>query len=364
MRIGFVLGTPSPHQVDLLNAINECDDVEIVVGYLYACNTSRGWGAPLTRAPHDILKPTIADLMNGRLKKWVINQKTDIWVMGSVYTNIFTHHLVNCIRKIDIPYVFLAEPPRPRGKAWGFLQKKMLCNILSGVSGVLGTGTESARRYRRMVSPSIPVASLPYYVDLSSMKKLSKPQRLKSNGVRFITCSQLIHRKGIDVLIQACAELPQNGWQLYIYGDGPLRSELEKMARSISSKIVFCGHIGYEQRSRAFQEADVFVFPTRWDGWGMVLPEALAHGLPVITTDQAMSGYDFIENAVNGYIVTAGEVQGLVNAMRNILQDEKTVDHLAANAKPSIENYNPVKGASKLMEFCQLIIKNQIVRAH
>ena len=65
--------------------------------------------------------------------------------------------------------------------------------------------------------------------------------------------------------------------------------------------------------------SDVFVLPSRHDGWGVVVNQALAAGLPIITTDAVGAGLDFVENGVNGICVPANNVNALFNAMETIV---------------------------------------------
>jgi len=92
----------------------------------------------------------------------------------------------------------------------------------------------------------------------------------------------------VDLLIEACASLPPAGWRLDIYGDGPERAALEQLtaARRLADRIVFHGMVSNDVVRRALVAADCAVLPSRFDGWGMLVNEALAAGTPVICTDR------------------------------------------------------------------------------
>src|SRR6185295_16461640 len=130
--------------------------------------------------------------------------------------------------------------------------------------------------------------SVPYYVDLGEFLDLPAASARKSSlPVRFFTAGQLIARKGIDVLLAACERLPDTGWSLTIAGDGPLYGKLKARSRRHwpADKVRFLGEVPFKDRAAAFSAHDVFVFPSRWDGWGMAPVEAMAAGMPVISTD-------------------------------------------------------------------------------
>lgn len=90
---------------------------------------------------------------------------------------------------------------------------------------------------------------------------------------------QLIERKNIPFLFQVINFLPAD-YELIICGDGPLRSELEKMA---PKRVTFTGNVSEEDKLNYYREADIFVYPSRKEGFGLAILEALSCGLPVIT---------------------------------------------------------------------------------
>jgi len=352
IRIGLILSSPSPHQVDLLNAIGQRSDVEAFIGYVKSHNSSRHWGRPVPDLPWENLPTGILEICTGKLSEWVRSKQADVWLLSSVYTSPVTQLLARILRKQGKPFSFLGEPPQPRTGIRGFVQHQLMMSVLDRADAVIGTGDESARRYQNLVRSQQPVASLPYYVDIA--KHLSAPPIIppsESESFRFVASAQLIRRKGLDVLINACRRLPDDGWTLEIYGDGPLRSELEQLCRTVNKPICFRGQLPYEQKDDVFRGKHCFVFSTRWDGWGMVLPEALAMGLPVITTDQAMSAHDFVIDGKNGQIGPANDETFLATAMLKAMSSRHTLTAQSIAAKRALLDYTPENGANRLVDF-------------
>ena len=79
-----------------------------------------------------------------------------------------------------------------------------------------------------------------------------------------------------------------------------------------------------------FAQADVFVLPSRYDGWGVVVNQALAAGLPIITSDEVGAGFDLVEPGSNGFRVRAGEVDDLHRAQRDLGLDRDLLALVAA----------------------------------
>lgn len=359
LRIGFILSSPSPHQVDLLNAVAQRNDVDAFIGYVNRRNRSRHWGRPTPELPWENLPIRTWEIGTGRLHRWVQCSQADVWLLSSVYTSPVTQLLARILRKQGAPFTFLGEPPQPRTGLLGLVRHYMMMSVLQRADAVIGTGDESVRRYQNLTGPNQPVMSLPYYINLTD-HLLAPPivPPAENEPFRFVASAQLIHRKGLDVLINACRQLPDSGWTLDIYGDGPLREPLEALCRKVRKPIRFHGLMPYDRKHEVFRGKHCFVFSTRWDGWGMVLPEALAMGLPVITTDQAMSAHDFIRDGENGRIGPAEDEEFLASAMLNAMSTRHTLTAQSIAAKKALLNYTPENGANRLIGLLSDVVRN------
>jgi glycosyltransferase involved in cell wall biosynthesis len=130
---------------------------------------------------------------------------------------------------------------------------------------------------------------------------------------RYLFVGRLIERKGIDVLLEAFRNV--RGGELRIVGDGPLREAVESAAAN-DPRIRLLGHRDGAALANAYREAHLLMVPSLYEAWGLVVHEGLAHGLPVIVTDQVGAGDDLIESGTNGYVVPAGSAQALADAMQ------------------------------------------------
>ena len=132
---------------------------------------------------------------------------------------------------------------------------------------------------------------------------------------RFLFVGRLIESKGIGVLLQAFRSLGTG--ELWIAGDGPLREVIEKAAAR-DPRIGVLGHLSGDALADVYAQADVLVLPSLYEPWGLVVHEALAHGLAVIVTDQVGAGDDLVDSGINGYVVPAGSPSALIEAMRAV----------------------------------------------
>ena len=100
-----------------------------------------------------------------------------------------------------------------------------------------------------------------------------------------------------------------------------------------------------EQLSLYYKAADIFVFPTREDIWGLVLNEAMSYGLPSIASIKANASLALIEEDINGYLIDPENVELLAERMLVLLQDNKKRSVMGVNALKTARNFTIEKMA-------------------
>lgn len=152
---------------------------------------------------------------------------------------------------------------------------------------------------------------------------------------KIITTSSLIYRNGIDILIQACALIKLN-YELTIAGDGPEKDRLENLAikLGIINRVKFLGRVTPEQIPDLLKASDLFVRPSRHEGFGNSFIEAMAAGIPVIGTP--VGGIvDFLFDNKTGFLVPVDNPEVLA----------KKIEFVSKN-----DNRKIIKAAIKLVE--------------
>lgn len=167
------------------------------------------------------------------------------------------------------------------------------------------------------------------FTQQSSKFKKEKESIKRELGIRnkkvILYVGQLIERKGVRYLIEAYDELKKDYGDacLVIIGDGPLRNELEGICVKENIKDVhFTGNKSQIELPKYYSIADFFVLPTLEDIWGLVVNEAMACGLPVISTKAAGCAVDLIIPGENGFIVDEANADQLCSAMKKVILDE------------------------------------------
>ncbi len=154
-------------------------------------------------------------------------------------------------------------------------------------------------------------------------------------GKMILAIGQFVPRKGFDILLKAAKDLPKDT-AICIVG-GEATGEYLELKESLDlGQVHFQGFQPKDVLTKYYRAADLFILPTREDIWGLVINEAMAFGLPVITTDRCGAGLELVEDGVNGYLVPIENVEALAEKTRLCLQSD-----LRKMGEASLERIRP-----------------------
>jgi glycosyltransferase involved in cell wall biosynthesis len=206
------------------------------------------------------------------------------------------------------PSSWLAEAKHPRLRRW-------LMARLYPSAALVAVPTEAiATELKRLVARRpLATAVLPNPVFEESVSSRPGPP---GGRLRIVAAGRLVEAKGFDLLIDAAAELAARGlhFELAIYGEGPLRDAL---ARRAGKAVTLPGHA---EPSTIFSRADLCVVPSRREGFGNVVVEAMAAGVPVLATT-CPGPAALIEHGESGFLVEPDSSSALAEAMAALLAD-------------------------------------------
>jgi glycosyltransferase involved in cell wall biosynthesis len=194
----------------------------------------------------------------------------------------------------------------------------------------------ASMRVKRWVIPNPVILSH----DREKQMHGAKPNIQTLTGV-----GRLVKQKGFDLLIAAFAAVAISipTWQLVIWGEGPERHALKKLVKDLAmeERILLPGVS--EHPSGWIKASDAFVLSSRFEGWGNVLLEAMASGLPVVSFDCEWGPAEMIADGVNGILVAREDVTGLSRAITTLMKDDELRRRLGAAAALSARKYSPDK---------------------
>ncbi len=175
----------------------------------------------------------------------------------------------------------------------------------------------------------------------------------------FLYVGQIVPRKGLKVLLDACLILQEWGYRDYsllVVGDGEQRQELENEANdnNLGDRVKWIGKIPYRCLGAYFQQADVFVFPTYEDIWGMVLTEAMAFGKPVICS-QGANASEMAIDGENGFVYDPEKPQQLAEYLRKFLDNPSSIALMGEKSKQIMENHTPADAIESFFKAVNVI---------
>jgi glycosyltransferase involved in cell wall biosynthesis len=165
-------------------------------------------------------------------------------------------------------------------------------------------------------------------------------QEVPSTGPLIVGCGRLHRQKGFDLLIEAFANLNDARARLVILGEGPEREALEALSRSrgVADRVLMPGFESHPEKWLA--QATLFVLPSRWEGFGHVLVEALAAGVPVVSAWAPHGPADILDDGETGIMVPTGNAAALGAAIDRLLIDEKLRERLVEAGRKTAQRFS------------------------
>jgi glycosyltransferase involved in cell wall biosynthesis len=188
------------------------------------------------------------------------------------------------------------------------------------LDGVVCPASQAARALREDC-PRVNAINIPNLLVWPSLGGAdSSAPRLSRERRRFVSCGRLVFDKGFEDVIEAFSRVAASisEWDLVIIGDGPAEEALkgEAKSRGLIDRVMFVGHT--DQAHKCYEESDVFVYASPKEGFGMVIAEAQASGLPVICYDCLAGPRDIVCDGESGILIPLGDVEALADAMRQL----------------------------------------------
>lgn len=158
-----------------------------------------------------------------------------------------------------------------------------------------------------------------------------------------ISVGRLNEQKGFDMLIEAWYIVKQKhpDWSLHLYGDGELRDDLQKQINKSNLQCSIFLEKPVKDIQSKYLESAFYVMSSRFEGFGMVLIEAMACGLPCISFNCPNGPADIIDNEKNGFLVENGNIKELAKDICILIENEELRKNMGKFAKESIKKYSP-----------------------
>lgn len=353
-RVAYLVSHPIQYQAPLLRYLNLEDDLEVEALFLSdhslhqhqdeGFGTEIDWDIPLTGdypckflsslddPDHVSFWRPVTTGIRSALEK---GDYDALWVHG------YAHHAnlraIWAAKSLGMKVLLRGESNlhteqgRPL-KTW--FKRRLLHRVFDKVDAFLAIGTWNRRFYLDYGVPEEDIYHVPYAADndfwrerCQEASKVREEFRaelgLEADRSVILYASKLTPRKAPDDLLEAYARLSPDGeeepepYLLYV-GDGKMRPALEERAGELGwDSIRFLGFQNQTQLPRYYDLCDVFVLPSHYEPWGLVVNEVMNAGKPVVVSDMVGAGVDLVEEEENGFVFEAGNVSRLSSCLRS-----------------------------------------------
>ncbi len=284
LRVLVVSNIPTPYQMDFLDELSK--HCQLKAAFLWSREANRDW----TLSEHPwltILEHTDDATSKQKFQALLDELKPDVIIVGG-YRLPLASWLRHYATKHKTRYFYWLEKPLP-ASGWRILARKLIwASTLPFAHGVIGIGSEAVAAYGPYARR---VFTMPYSINEARYaRRAATPPALP---LRFFFVGQFIERKGTAELLEAFASISPDKAILSLAGSGE-QKPLVEAATAKHAHIKLMGFMEPAALAAEFSKHDVFILPSRHDGWAVVVAEAMAAGLPVISTAHTGAFVDLV----------------------------------------------------------------------
>lgn len=349
MNVLFLTNIPSPYRVEFFNELGKYCKLTVLFERKSAKDREQQWllNSFNTFTAHFLSGVSIGNdsAFSFEVLRFLKSEKYDIIVIGG-YSTATAMLAIKYMRLNKIPFILNADGGIiKKDSRWRYLFKRF---FISSARAWLSSSDETSNYLEHYGASKNAIYKYPFTsikdedivnCPLSNNEKRKIRQQLNIKEDRVILAvGRFISIKGFDTLIKSTS-LIDSSTGVYIIG-GQATEEYSDLRQSLNlNNVHFIGFQAKEELSKFYKMSDLFVLPTRGDVWGLVINEAMAYGLPIITTDKCVAGLELIEDWENGFIVPVDDERTLAEKISIALKDDKLLEKMAINNLEKIKQY-------------------------
>ena len=358
-KVLFITNIPSPYRIDFFNELGKLVDLTVVFEARRIHGISFNWN-------DSDLGFKAVFLSSGEINEKRVDFSILHYIKKKSYDYIFVTNYAYYtemaallkIKMRGIPYIMEIDGAVFREESkLKFAFKKLLISgaryyfspSYSSDKVLMHYGAKKDRLVRYPFSSIKEEMVLEEPVPYDRKEELRRKLEIKEDKV-VITVGQFIHRKGNDVLLSAIKNIDSN-IGFYFIGGKPTEDYFRLVKKKDENRVHFIDFQSKESLVEYYQAADLFVFPTREDVWGLVVNEAMSQGLPVITTTGCVAGVELVKE--NGVLVPVEDEGALTEAIQYCLDDPKHLYDMSKMSIKIIRKYTIEKMVSAHYEFIE-----------
>lgn len=365
-KVCFWLNAPSNHQTLFLEALNQNEQVDLKVRYFLKPSKDRlklGWRDGGSLYQYEKYVDNLDDALNC-MTDW----KDCIHILTG-YSQAFNRDLLPLLIKNNIRWIHWSErygvtlAAKLNYSIWAFkiarpffllLTKRFYGKLVDRYAmGCFALGELAQRDFKLMGIQDSKISDL-FYTTEHFAKTKQSPSELQCfpYKYKFLFCGKLDKRKGINDLLYAFSQLSNaDDWGVVLVGRDTTDGYFQRLALKlgIENKVLFVGMVQAEYVNTFYSHCDVFILPSRFDGWGAVLNEAASYGMPLISTDQCGAAHHLITKSGNGQMVKAGNIKELASAMALYIMNISLIAKHGEKSKAIYNDFTAEKNVNRFI---------------
>jgi glycosyltransferase involved in cell wall biosynthesis len=349
LKVLFITNIPSPYRVDFFNEFGKYCDLTVLFEREASDERDKSWSDyKFVNFNGIILNGKITDTDKAFCPQVLKYLKRGLFE-HTIIANIATPtgmFAIQCMKMKRMPYII--EGDGAFAKNTKGLKEIIKKYLLTGAKAYFSTSKSHDEYYLtygaikeniyRYPFTSIKKADILLHQTTYQEKIKLRNELLINEEKVVLSVGQFVHRKGYDVLLQACNTIDKSVG-VYIIGGEPTNEYKATKFNMDLTNVYFLGFKSRSELKKYYKVADVFVLPTREDIWGLVINEAMANGLPTITTDKCVAGLELIVNNANGFIIPSNNSKSLSDKINILLTDDDLRKEMGQSNLHKISKY-------------------------
>lgn len=360
MKVLFLTNIPSPYRVDFFNELGKLCDLTVFFEKDSSAERDDSWKNYKTENFKSIILKGksigVASACCPSVVKLLKKNRYDKIVVCN-YSDPTGWLAIHYLRRYKIPYWI--EGDGAFAKNGIGIKERLKKFFLKGAQGYFSTGKEHDNYYITYGVGPEKIYRYPFTSVLLSGVLDEVPNREEKDCLKeelgvgkkkmVLSVGQFIYRKGFDILLLAARNvLPDT--EFYIVGGEATLEYIELKEKYQLNNVHFVGFKDKQQLEKYYKAADLFVLPTREDIWGLVINEAMAKGLPIISTNRCIAATELVLEGENGYIVAVEDYKLLSEKINLVLCDLDRAEKMGRCSLEIIKSFTIEKMAQRHIE--------------
>jgi glycosyltransferase involved in cell wall biosynthesis len=367
-RVVILTSIMAPHRIASFNALAAQPDLDIVFVYLAETDPSRAWSThdEEMRFRYQVLRerwkvrrgPSYSHVSTG-LMRALRELRPDVLVVGG--WDQASYLLAYALRDVlRARFLWWVESNLRDRRPEASMLRSIKRRLIAGVDGVIVPGSASRDYVAALGAVDERIWEAPNAVDNERYRRRVVNRAGHTGPTRVLFAGRLESEKGVLTLLDAWSIAGADG-ELAIVGDGSLRHRLaSRVSHAVMPPVRLLGHLDRDDLADRYAGADLFVFPSVSDPWGLVLNEAMAAGLPVVASSSPGAVDDLVQQGRNGLIVAPFDTTALAGAMSTLIADPTLRVSMGAESSSIVRGFEPEAWAAGMRQAALSVLSRAV----